>query len=328
MGKKQYIKLPQISNQKIRQKYYTPESISHPAKANIPMMIWILKKFVQDEDIVLDLMCGIGTTIIEGMRLFPNSLFIGVELEDKFVKMGRANIRKVERIAKKDMFLKIGKAVCLQGDAKELSQIMKKEVNKIVTSPPYSQKTEPFSSKSYLRIRKEIGRNTNQPSQKYIPYSQNQDNIGNLKHGKIDKVITSPPYEEAMGKKHHSPANAKLTWEKKLPNIYTDNKNNIGNLKGKTYLGEMLRVYKQCYKVLRPAGLMILITKDFIRNKKRVRLGEDTIKLSEAAGFTFKEIYYRKIEHPSFWRINYQQKHPEVEKIDNEDILVFGKEEK
>ncbi|GAH39851.1 unnamed protein product, partial [marine sediment metagenome] len=65
---KQYIKLPGISNQKIRQKYYTATSISHPAKANIPMMHWILKKFCQDGDVVLDPMAGIFTTGVEGMR--------------------------------------------------------------------------------------------------------------------------------------------------------------------------------------------------------------------------------------------------------------------
>jgi len=270
MKTKQYIKLPGIPNQKIRQKYYTPESITyHPAKANIPTMIWILKKFVKDGDIVLDPMAGIFTTGIEGMRFFPNSLFIGVELEDKFVKMARANIKKVKTIAKKDMFMKIGKGVVVQGDARELEKIMKEKVN---------------------------------------------------------KIISSPPFEQTISGKAGGPTSEKFNagGSRKLRN-YSDNEDNIGNLKGKTYLGEMLKVYRECFKILKPGGLMILITKDFIRNKKRVRLGEDTIKLCQAAGFTFKEIYYRKIEHPSFWRILYQQKHPEVEKIDSEDILVFEK---
>ena len=82
---KKYIKLPDVSNQKMRKKYYCVSAVKHPAKANIPMMIWILKKFVKDGDIVLDPMAGIGGTLCEGIRLFPNSLFIGVELEQKFV---------------------------------------------------------------------------------------------------------------------------------------------------------------------------------------------------------------------------------------------------
>jgi len=483
MKTKQYIKLPQISNQKIRQKYYTPGSVTHPAKADIPMMIWILEKFVQDGDIVLDPMAGIFTTGIEGMRLFPNSLFIGVDLEDKFVKMARANIKKVERIAKKDMFMKIGKSTAVQGDARELEKVLREKVSKIITSPPFfSTKQEKFplnrrehdkgfkwhkklsaehkgvdtvftddpnnieNSPKYGEIDKIIssppfqqaGTDTEKrmkkrldevfkgrsyvPTQKYRdkknisnikpygqvnkiiasppfggkvqhktnylgkqkresgfeysdnpenignmphgqidkvitspPYSEirmdgggkdragmkpytdepadtwrtqrDQKNIGNLPHGKIDKVISSPPYEEGIG--HGRGRNKELTRSKKIyikgRDSYSKGKTNIGSLTGKTYLGEMLRVYQECYRVLKPAGLMILITKDFIRNKKRVRLGEDTIKLCQIAGFTFKEIYYRKIEHPSFWRTLYHQKHPEVEKIDSEDILVFQK---
>lgn len=71
---------------------------------------------------------------------------------------------------------------------------------------------------------------------------------------------------------------------------------------------------------------MVLVTKDFIRNKKRIRLDKDTIKLCEMAGFKYIHTYHRKIENPSFWRILYQQKHPEVEQIDCEDILCFRKE--
>jgi len=46
MSKKQYIKLPDISGQKIRKKYYIASAVKHPAKADISMMIWILKNFV------------------------------------------------------------------------------------------------------------------------------------------------------------------------------------------------------------------------------------------------------------------------------------------
>jgi len=385
---KQYIKLPGTSNQKIRQKYYTPESITHPAKANIPMMHWILKNFVQDGDIVLDPMAGIFTTGVEGMRLFPNSLFIGVELEGKFVKMTRANIKKVEKIGKKDMFMKIGKAVCVQGDARDLSKIMKEKVNKIISSPPYAeryaykdpenkQKDDPYASKRD-RIHK--------------PYSQNPNNIGNLNYGTADKIISSPPFQQAgtdTEKRMKERLDKVFKGRSYVPTQKYRDKENISNIKSfgqvdkiissppfgqaqsgggiakkgydgpkhtptdmvgkrsympenvggkdnisnlpygqaeeKTYLGEMLKVYQECFKILKARGLMILIVKDFIRNKKRVRLGEDTIKLCQAAGFTFKEIYHRKIEHPSFWRVLYQQKHPEVEKIDSEDILIFEK---
>lgn len=384
---KEYIKLRKLNGQKVRNKYYVTNAVRHPAKGDIPMMIWILERFVKDGEIVLDPMAGIGTTLLEGMRLFPKSLFIGIELEHKFVKWTNASIKKTESIARENWFMKIGKAICIQGDARDLERVLKKKVDKIVSSPPYSQKNEPFASKSYLKIRKEKGRDTSQPSQNYIPYSQDPSNIGNLAHGNVNKIITSAPFGQAqsgggiakkgytgdkhsptdlIGKRSYMPENtgqdkkniSNLPYidkvissppyegtvspytggapmpEDKGPHIgcrnirtgYTKDRNNLGNIKGKSYLEAMLLVYQQCFKVLKPDGLMVLITKDFIRNKKRVRLGEDTIKLCEMAGFKHFHTYYRKIENPSFWRILYQQKHPEVEQIDCEDILCFRKE--
>lgn len=427
MKDKQYIKLPQISNQKIRQKYYTPESISHPAKANISMMHWILKKFVKDGDLVLDPMCGIGTTMIEGMRLFPNSLFIGIELEHKFVNMTKANIDKTNKIAEKDMFAEVGQVLLFQGDARELSQIMKEKVNKIISSPPFGQAqsgggiakkgydgpkhtpTDLVGKRSYMpenigdkqnisnlpygqadkivssppyqhggsvykgmmknvekafkegKITREqynhfkgrkayneeaagsyvekiitsppfggkVQHKTNylgkQKKESGFEYSDNPENIGNMPQGKINKIVTSPPYSKDVEPHTEMRPGANKKTSRGYKDSYSESKINIGSLIGKTYLGEMLRVYRECFKILKSGGFMILITKDFIRQKKRIRLGEDTIKLCQAAGFTFKEIYYRKIEHPSFWRILYQQKYPSVEKIDSEDILIFKK---
>ena len=233
MKNKEYIKLPKISNQKIRQKYYISESITHPAKANIPMMHWILKKFVQDGDIVLDPMAGIFTTGIEGMRLFPNSVFIGIELEDKFLKMIQANIEKVKKIADKDMFMKIGRAVAVQGDARQLKKILKEKVNKIISSPPWGGQVQ--HKTNYLgKQKRESG----------FEYSDNPENIGNMPHGKIDKIITSPPYSESLQAKPKEQDPEKL---KNLPSGdystpgrmrsikimgtgYSGSKENIGNL--------------------------------------------------------------------------------------------------
>ena len=69
---------------------------------------------------------------------------------------------------------------------------------------------------------------------------------------------------------------------------------------------------------------MILVTKNFIRNKQIVRLDEDTIKLCGQAGFKFKERHYRELPAQSFWRVIYKQKYPDAPEIKYEDVLVFG----
>jgi len=156
----------------------------------------------------------------------------------------------------------------------------------------------------------------------------------------VDAVITSPPYEgfceggvDKSGDRLRAKieqgllpkeASRALTSGSMVVNPrYGQSQDNIGNLKGESYLSAMLEVYMGCHRVLRPQGLMILVTKNFIRNKKEIRLDEDTMKLCDQAGFQFVERHYRKLPAQSFWRVIYRQKYPEAPVLDKEDILVF-----
>jgi DNA modification methylase len=197
------------------------------------------------------------------------------------------------------------------------------EIDKIITSPPYAETTHHSDDPKELehlrpgRIARVSG-----------TAGENPENIGQLPYGNIDSIITSPPYEGAMdgGSRHTKGGIPQRDLKmKRLGSYDVDGKENIGNLYGNTYLEAMLQVYQQCYKVLKPQGLMILVTKNFIRNKKVIRLDLDTIKLCEQAGFSFVKRRHRKLRSQSFWRIIYYQKHPDVPVIDKEDILVFRK---
>ena len=217
------------------------------------------------------------------------------------------------------------------------------QIDKIVTSPPYSggidnrdRSIEPHYDEN--REKKFAGGSR---SSIMKPYSDSPDNLGNLSYGNIDSIITSPPYEGSIsGESHTEEARAKefeklrAMGYKINPNsadnkvrgaVYSGSKDNIGNLKSQSYLEAMLLVYRNCFAVLRPQGLMILVVKNFIRQKKVVRLDLDTIGLCQRAGFSFLERHYRKLPSQSFWRIIYSQKHPEVEQILYEDILVLRK---
>lgn len=146
----------------------------------------------------------------------------------------------------------------------------------------------------------------------------------------VDSIITSPPYDEGTGHGRGSKASNEILETKKLylhgVGSYSEDMENIGNMKGSSYLQAMYQVYQQCYSVLKPGGIMVLITKNFIRDRKLVRLDRDTVKLCRRAGFTFKELYRRKLPAQSFWRIIYKQKYPEAPEINHEDILVWVKE--
>lgn len=183
------------------------------------------------------------------------------------------------------------------------------EIDAVVASPPYN--AEPTASEKYLKIRSETGRDITQPSQRYAKY---------------DAVVTSPPYEgiNTTGKADSYNGRRGPHSQTQIPD-YRESTDNIGNLKSASYLEAMLTVYQQCHKVLRDGGVMVLVTKDFIRDQKRIDLAGDTIKLCEEAGFSFLERHYRKLTSVSFWRTIYKQRYPDVPEINTEDILVFRK---
>jgi hypothetical protein len=158
--------------------------------------------------------------------------------------------------------------------------------------------------------------------------------------GKVDVICTSPPYEGTISGKE-LPESEKLIerksgkekWGKHLrlgrsqltKYIEGQGNENIGSLREESYLQSMLTVYRNCHRVLKPEGLMILVVKPFIRDKKVVHLEDDTRKLCEKAGFVFVEMLCRKLTQVSFWRQLYQKRFPDVEKIDKEYVLVFRK---
>lgn len=179
-------------------------------------------------------------------------------------------------------------------------------------------------------------------------YSKDPQNIGALPHGDIDSIITSPPYEDSRPfhdiefmksivheqniksrkgetKGHTRSDAAELRYLNKIEGGGYEKDENIGNLKSDNYLQAMLQVYRESYLVLRPLGKIVLVTKNFIRNKKVIRLDLDTIKLCESVGFSLKDRWYFKLPTKSFWKILYHKKYPDVDEVKYEDILVFEK---
>lgn len=232
-----------------------------------------------------------------------------------------------------------------QGDSPDnISNLPYGEIDKIVTSPPYAERhSYPDAERERQAVMKlKAGPNSKIGGVRIHEHeSDNPENLGNLPYGSIDAVISSPPYEGSISGESHTEEARSKEFEKlrsmgyKInPNsadnkvraaVYSGSDNNIGNLKSDSYLSAMLLVYQNCFAVLKAQGLLILVTKNFIRNKAQVRLDLDTIKLCEQAGFSFKDRWYRELSSQSFWRTIYHQKYPNVEPIKFEDILVFQK---
>jgi len=205
------------------------------------------------------------------------------------------------------------------------------DIDKIVTSPPFAgNKGGLESAKAFKYGNDNLGARMMGGIKGGT--GDNANNIDALPYGDISKIITSPPYEETISKHAGGSKGVKdgkfdgwLGKSQIEARTYSDDEANIGNLKSDSYLEAMLQVYRECHRVLRGQGLMILVVKPFIRNQQLVPLQEDTKRLGQQAGFSFIEEHHRILPSQSFWRVIYAQRFPDAPKIDREYVLVFKK---
>lgn len=307
-----------------RKKLFTPEAFGHPAKMHLGMFLWIMGKYTKPGDTILDPMAGSGSTMLAAS--YGRNVVL-VELEEKFVDMAKANWDKIKTLPKTKY--EFGDCQILQGDARNLEGLM---ADNIITSPPYAGAKQVIDKAFYAKALMDLeGRDVSRELAGLRTGEDSIDSITNLPYGQIDTVITSPPYEGSLQGDVEDKISSGFNSPKAVAMIkgqargYSKEADNIGNLRADTYLSAMSQVYQQCYNVLKPGGLMILVTKDFIRNKQRVYLSLDTMKLCAEVGFKSLAWHERKLTQQSFWRILYNKKYPDADKLDTEDILIFQK---
>ena len=120
-----------------RKNRYTPESTAHPAKMLPAVAAHAIAHYTNPGDLVLDPMCGIGTTLVEAVHAGRRA--VGVEYEPHWVDIARDNLdlartRGVEHDAR-----------VFHGDARQLSSLLPQDyvgqAALVVTSPPYGPST-------------------------------------------------------------------------------------------------------------------------------------------------------------------------------------------
>jgi len=325
---------PNVSTKKQRAGWYVPETVQHPAKMATYLVDKIIEEYTKPGDVILDPMGGCGTTAVEAVKKGRNCIV--VDYERKFCDLMRKNIDMAD---KQQTLTPKGKATVIHGDARNLSSLLG-EVDQIVFSPPFANlnKGGGIAVKGYEG---EYGKDEKLKDRHARRLSEDPNNIDNIKrYGSVDSIVMSPPYKtatEGSGLYKHPEKAPTLRGVCNRPDglrTSTDPEN-IDNLKygsvidfedGKqTYLQAMHRVYAECLKVLKQGGYMILVVKNFIRNKKIVDLAGDTVKLCESVGFKHVRTHKRKLTQLSFWIINYRKRYPDAPRVDYEHVLVFQK---
>lgn len=181
----------------------------------------------------------------------------------------------------------------------------------VVTSPPYG---DAVSSKAHgidwSKAGPETGNRKRGAGCKHgetfdaqLNYSQDPANIGNLK---MDGIVTSPPWEDREGslgahkfkdlqtaakkmsqcRGHASTPTARMDQLMKASGeTYGDSPGQVGKETADTYWKSMDTVYRQCWLPLKPGGYMAVVVKSYVKNKRRVNLPMQTLKLLIHIGF-------------------------------------------
>lgn len=342
----------------------------HPAKMRPALARAILQLY--GESPVLDPMAGIGTTLVEAVLLGMDA--IGVEFEKKFVNQANKNTSNIRKLfPHKDL----GRALCMKGDARDLSCLSNRGIRSIVFSPPYFNTIESVSTGHQGPEGGHLGRQHRFAKEGKSGYGH-EDNLGHVE--RYGSVIFSPPYFDALSMTKGGGSKKSVLYEeatrelqmkrsgpfavrKNLPTPYSSRDANIGNISqfgsimfsppfgeanrgsgiaekgyegkhgkdkglkdrcdrplsedrgnisnvqyGKTYLGEMFKVYGECFRVLKPGKFMVVVVKDIRRKGLTIPLGSDTLQLCQMVGFELFDIVVNKMYFPSFWQLTHAQK--------------------
>jgi modification methylase len=112
---------------------YLPASTAHPAKMLPAIARHAIERYSHPGELVLDPMCGIGTTLVEAVHLGRHA--VGVELEARWAELARANT------AHAAVQGALGTATVVAGDARHLPTLLDPglvgRVALVLTSPPY-----------------------------------------------------------------------------------------------------------------------------------------------------------------------------------------------
>jgi DNA modification methylase len=156
--------------------------------------------------------------------------------------------------------------------------------------------------------------------------------------GKVDLVVTSPPYACDAGviDKPGWLAGGRLCPSETLN--YSEDRANLGHARGEAYAEAMGEIYAACHAVLRPGGRLVVVTKNSRRRGRMLDLAGVTVSLAADAGFAY--IGHVIALHaairdgdlaarPSYWQVT-QVRHARrrgepAHLVAHEDVTVFVK---
>jgi modification methylase len=112
---------------------YLPGSVAHPARMMPALARTAIATYTRLGDLVLDPMCGIGTTLVEAVHCGRDAA--GIEYEPRWAALAADNLRLAENTGA------AGRATVATGDSRQATDLLPAEltgrVRLLLTSPPY-----------------------------------------------------------------------------------------------------------------------------------------------------------------------------------------------
>ncbi len=126
----------QLQSRVQRRGRYVAESMRHPGKMLPSIAAQVISTFTEPGELVVDPMCGIGTTLVEAVHLGRDA--VGMEYEGDFAGLTAANVQHARSQGA------TGSARVRCGDARNIATVfsgLRGEAALVLTSPPYGAQT-------------------------------------------------------------------------------------------------------------------------------------------------------------------------------------------
>lgn len=178
------------------QKEIVPEAFSHPAKFARGLIRhiyeYVLEQgYLREGDTVLDPFGGVALGALDAM--VHGLHYISIELEERFVQLGQQNIDLWNRRYGGGKLRRWGTATILQGDSRNLVEVLEgARVKGLISSPPFSP-DQPCASQT--QAIKDYHAFTRGDGTKRDHVMRSAGNIGNMPTGEPPQaIIGSPPH--------------------------------------------------------------------------------------------------------------------------------------
>jgi len=258
-----------------------------------------ISAYSEPGQLVVDPMCGIGTTLVEAIHLGRNAL--GVELERRWASLASANLARAREQGAG------GRAGVLECDARQLPRLLTR-AGRAILAP----RAEPDSAATRMVTR--------------------------LGSGSVDLILASPPYGRDVELIDKPAWIEGGSLGAKDARNYSRDRSNLGHARGEHYRAAMAEVYAACAAALKPGGFLVVVTKNLRAGGALHDLAGATAELCQATGLRYWQHVIalhaairasELLARPSFWQLSTMRKAlargERIHLVCHEDVLVFRK---